>query len=545
MNLDSDAWLQASLFGLALAGTAAFGAVEPWSRPLLGILTAAVVVHAARSPWRPPVSVVILLPLAALLFIGLFAAGNATAAGGPASWFPSAVSYERARETIAQLVGFGLALLAGALAFRGASGARRAGAWLITLALALTVVAFIQRGMGNNLILGLRSYVWGNPFGPILNYNHAADILILAWPAAIVWLKNQSYAGADASERWARRVAIGCLVGLLSFGLLVTSSRGAILSLAVVSTIWAIVSWKGVARWAILALAAFAPMGLYAFNTLYHPARASFYDDSGMIRIALWKGAISLLMDRPLFGVGPGGVQTAFFPYQPASLKLVVDHVHSEWLELILEFGLVGCVLAAFLAVLAFRAIARRWEHADASARAYATPLLVGIGAVALHQCIEFSLRVPAVAFSWALALGAIWSALDRPDAVSSRQAPISLPLAIVGIFLVLEGVPTAVAGGLDAITRYSRPEIRLPGLQRALNWRDDAYLHRHMSQALLNPLIQDSAEDSLVRRRTSLDHAVAAFRREPDDHRHRISVGTALKSIGRTADADFLLGGR
>lgn len=76
------------------------------------------------------------------------------------------------------------------------------------------------------------------------------------------------------------------------------------------------------------------------FATISRSGQASEIE-SGTGRTAIWKEAIELIGERPLFGWGYGAA-TYVLTQRAAAIGEVVDHAHNAWLQVTLSVGLVG-----------------------------------------------------------------------------------------------------------------------------------------------------------------------------------------------------------
>lgn len=530
---------QIALFILAALAVTAFGAVEPWSRPLLGIGAAMLAVSMVKFDRPRDVPWTLIAPCLIAVALGGLAVCSSADALGPSSLLPRAISVSRAREAIAQIVILILVLWCASSIYRGPEGLRRAANGLLSVAALLTLMALLQLAGGNVMLLGVRSYAWGVPFGPILNYNHAADILLLAIPIAIARSSEPPNTRLDVTEYWARRGVLVFGALFLLAGLVISSSRGASLFLALALAVWAFFRSRGYRRWVSALCTVLLPMIVLYKNSVFSPARASFLDDSSSIRLSMWRGGLSLLLDHPLFGVGPGGVLTAFEPYRPAWLKFVVDRIHSEPLELLLEYGLIGggVIFLAIFAVLS--RFYTGWAQAKDSTRAAVIPLIVGIAAVAVHQLVEFSLRIPAVSFLFTVSCGVVWGALAEPEESSrTKKPPLPWTMALACCaFAFIEGIPTSVAGAYEAIYRYNDgTPRRRETLELGLKMRPDADLHRRYAQSIE----EKDDREALIR---LLRHSADALALEPGEVRNRRAAGAVLRRLGRARDGAFLDG--
>src|SRR6185369_4792121 len=64
-----------------------------------------------------------------------------------------------------------------------------------------------------------------------------------------------------------------------------------------------------------------------------------FHDLSTRIRISMYRSSWRMFRDYPVFGIGAGALGGAFSAYREPIIELVVDHVHNDWLECLLQFG--------------------------------------------------------------------------------------------------------------------------------------------------------------------------------------------------------------
>lgn len=129
--------------------------------------------------------------------------------------------------------------------------------------------------------------------------------------------------------------------------------------------------------------------------------------------------AVRMFEDYPLVGTGGGTFYTAFTRYRGHDIEPYYDHVHNDYVQVLVETGAIGIALAG-LAVLAsllcaVLALARR---RDPLARGVAFGVVMGITSLGIHSAVDFNLQIPANAllFSVLLALGWLSLHLGRDD---------------------------------------------------------------------------------------------------------------------------------
>ena len=134
-------------------------------------------------------------------------------------------------------------------------------------------------------------------------------------------------------------------------GLVATYTRGAWIGFAAgVLTVAATVR-RG--RWLLLAgllllagAALMAPRELrHRFLTMADPEEAGVRE-----RVYMWRSGLAMWRERPVLGIGPGGVKREYPRYAlPEAVKKRTSHVHSTPLQILVERGVLG--LAAWLAI--------------------------------------------------------------------------------------------------------------------------------------------------------------------------------------------------
>ncbi len=134
------------------------------------------------------------------------------------------------------------------------------------------------------------------------------------------------------------------LIGVLA--LILTYSRGAIISLAVVFAIYGIMRDRR-----LLVAALCVGVGLILFDTTL---AARFigslhgYDSSSALRFALWDSTLTMIADHPIFGIGWGAYFKVYpeYDYFVQNPDVVIYHAHNLYLNYAAEIGVIGA--AAF-----------------------------------------------------------------------------------------------------------------------------------------------------------------------------------------------------
>jgi len=189
-------------------------------------------------------------------------------------------------------------------------------------------------------------------------YNRGIIALaILIWPI----IGNLSARGERAKAMLLfGLVLLGCLVGLSATGL------GA---LVIGSAVW-LLAWKAprltkiALGGGIMALALALPE-LLRLASAERPALAKVIKSTGIHRLEIWDYMSARILERPLTGWGLGVAKVVPIHADELATYLYADatgiYPNNQWIELWLETGLLGIVLALALVLLVLWRIRGRW----------------------------------------------------------------------------------------------------------------------------------------------------------------------------------------
>jgi O-antigen ligase len=472
---------------LIVVAPLAFGAVDRISQiALLGLLGVGMLAHppAMRplSRWGNRLAIALIV----VVLVKEFA---------PAAWFGTTPW----RLTLAQDHGLGLPWTHNpepARALDGLLGAVVAGIWflwvrtlaadrdhrlviawsLLLTAVLVTAVSFATRGLDPQAIYGWRFTPGWTGFGPFPNRNHTANFLAMGM---VLGLGCVTWAGAR--KRWFAAVGGSLLVAFTAVGLFATQSRGGLLAACFGTAVFiALALLKSRDRRAV-AVASGGVLGLGALGLVFGlPVLARFTSaDSGTVsnvmRLTIWKDAIEMWKDAPLFGHGIGTFAQLIGLYQNLQLEdRIVLHPESSWLQWLTEMGAVsvGLAMAAF-AWFSWRQIRDAFEHEGG--------FFLRIGGFAAAAVLLFHALIDVPGHRWAtvafaLAALALACPLSRRG-MRTAPAPRAawMPLAIAAFWtlpFVFNWPPWSPLALQRLITRENtRGGVQLAEVEEALRY--------------------------------------------------------------------------
>lgn len=247
------------------------------------------------------------------------------------------------------------------------------------------------------------------------------------------------------------RALLAFLVALVSFYYFILCKNragdlGVIASMLATTALYLLWRWRrGVLSGAFvrrfaLGVASFAVvMGLFlGFTEAGHEATHKFVtifnptDNPRRFRIETWKGALRLIRDNPVVGVGFGNLEVMFPKYEDAKLEQMlalsntrVDRCHNEYLEVWSEEGSIGLGLyLLLLGVILWLGVSTLLQAPDAEWFWFGVSSFSGILALLVSNNFNFALEIPPPAtYFWVLV--ALLEVIRRAQkAEIARRAP-------------------------------------------------------------------------------------------------------------------------
>lgn len=275
-----------------------------------------------------------------------------------------------------------------------------------------------------------------------------------------------------SGDRLPRLGLLGFATALLFVALLASTSRGPILSLLLAGVL--VGAWTRFRRddgvhlgiglavpvvGAVLSAAAAGPFGALA------RFRALGLDDVSLTaREEYWAASLRAFGDAPLLGAGLGSWRFAVAPHEIVPHLYAATHAHNEYVEVLVELGLLGCAFVVLLGALALSAVRRRLDVVDHDWRSsYAVGGSVVLIALAFQAIGDFHLRTPGVAIPAAITLGAVLGSLEVGEPGGKRW-PILLSSAFGLVLIAWSGVADLRAAGTRAERlNEAAPVLALP----------------------------------------------------------------------------------
>ena len=247
---------------------------------------------------------------------------------------------------------------------------------------------------------------FGKPVGLFSNANHQATLLLMSLPFAVALMDLPRWGGRYTIAIPGTRTAAGLVLTVLFLIALAFSQSVAGLGLAApalglsVLTLWVFRTSRP--RWLYklpFAAASIAiALSVFAITPLLQTFSHYMAAEKDMGRPELFTKAGTATAEYFPFGSGLGSFKQVFPLFEDHAIisRTFAPHVHNDYLEIFIEFGLGGMLLIAVflvLFILRFRSVlTSRVRSAETAAMAGVASLMVLI-----HSAVDFPLRTIAI----------------------------------------------------------------------------------------------------------------------------------------------------
>jgi O-antigen ligase len=122
-----------------------------------------------------------------------------------------------------------------------------------------------------------------------------------------------------------------------------------------------------------------------------------------------------MVRDRPVLGWGLGTFLIAYPQYRSFSTDLVVNQAHNDYVQVLVETGILGFACVAWFIVNLYRISLRNWRAHSRVATVSVLGALVGCTGILIHSLSDFNLHIPANAAMFFVLCGIASGGTERP----------------------------------------------------------------------------------------------------------------------------------
>jgi O-antigen ligase len=373
----------------------AFGAVEPWSIFALEACAILLLAVWGTRQWIHHqfdiVNNPVYLPMAAFFALAVL------------QWTTGASAYQHV--TYAHIL---LYAAYGMIAFVLTQSLRRSSqfedlAKVVTGYGAVVAVLAVLQGIAPN---GKLLWIWpsaqgGWIYGSYVNHNHYAGLMELLTPFPIVLAVTRFSDGN-------RRLIVAGIAALMAGSIFLSGSRGGMLAFCAEMIVLAVLllrsrqgNWKNALMLGGILLLVIGFLVWLGGNELTHrlvtihsEARSEI---TGGTRVAIDRDGLRMFLKRPLLGWGLGTFPVVYPQFRSFYTTFFVNQAHNDYLQLLVECGLAGFLIAIWFFVVVFRqAVSKLKNWTETPSGALTAASLLGCVGILVHSAIDFNLQIPA-----------------------------------------------------------------------------------------------------------------------------------------------------
>ncbi len=145
-------------------------------------------------------------------------------------------------------------------------------------------------------------------------------------------------------------------------------------------------------------------------------------------RTFVFQNSIDVLHDFWLTGSGAGSFYSIFPNYRDNQSWYYYDFAHNDYLQCLIEYGVIGCLFFSLIVVLCFiKAIKAQQQRHNAILKGMGFSAMMGIMSIMIHASTEFNLQIPANALLFTLlcAIGCIAHSMEQQEHSSKRSRSV------------------------------------------------------------------------------------------------------------------------
>jgi O-antigen ligase len=373
---------------------------------LLGLLMFAPLAFGTTEPWSQFVQRTVALALFAMWAVRQYLQGTIELADNPL-YLPTTVfagvamlqfvtgmtSYRYATlEQALNLIPYGVCILLAGELFTRRARLHQGIKALAIFGFAVALFAIVQDFSDTHSIYWLVKVtaISADMYGPYANHNHYAGLMEMLVPLA---------ASAAFLERGGKRALFLFASAVMALSVLFSRSRGGMLGLAVAVVFVCAVLYRNHRqhRAAFTLMAISVTVAVTALFLGNDKILQRLSDTQDKFRLAIYSDSLHMWAHRPWFGFGWGTFPTVYPGFRSFYINLFVNHAHNDYLELLVEMGIVGGVITLWFLFGVFREGFRKiLDKKDYEGSVLALGALTGVVVLLAHSVLDFNLHIPA-----------------------------------------------------------------------------------------------------------------------------------------------------
>ena len=352
---------------------------------------------------------------------------------------------------------------------------------------------FYPKGEYIKFFLGVN---FSGAFGSFVNRNSAGAFLSLSFFVSLAFLlsniieyKNEK----KEKNEYIVKISLQTILSILFlFSVIFVRSRGAMLAtfisvffLATLYSIFFTHSTKTRIRNLLITIILFIISSVCIYNNLdiiNNYTQRTTNGISEQIRINLYDGAINMLKEYPLTGVGFAAFPVAINKYLTRELTTWTQNLHNDWLELIVGIGFPFGILVILLIFYITLILILRIRNLDRGRRIFFICLCSGALTFCLASFVDFHFHICANAFLFFIILAIITTATFHKEKTKNIRikAYIKVPFICLSFAVLYFSFNNAMAWKYMVFGENLILEHKISYYEKALNYsKDPRYIQK------------------------------------------------------------------
>jgi O-antigen ligase len=383
-----------ALTALLMFAPLAFGAVEPWA--IFGLQSSSAIlfsiwilrqVRAERLSirWNP-----VFLPMCTFAALALV------------QLLPGISAYRHATaSTLLLYLSYGIICFLLTQLLERTTHLRQLATAFVVYGTGMAIFAVLQSLSSSGKLYWVRTPRFGGwVYGPYVNHNHYAGLIEMLTPIPLVFAFSRYGHGR---KKWMAAAA----AAFMGASIFLSGSRGGMAAFAIQIAIFFVFLFRErtknrvvllMGAFLLIALASIAWIGgsdvssrISTLADYKHP------DLNADIRLKIARDAVRMISARPALGWGLGTFADVYPQFRSFYTNSLVNEAHNDYLQTLIETGILGFAIGMWLIVTAIRGALRKTKNWASDVNGIlALAALLGICGIFVHSLVDFNLEIPA-----------------------------------------------------------------------------------------------------------------------------------------------------
>jgi O-antigen ligase len=299
----------------------------------------------------------------------------------------------------------------------------------------ISMFALIQKFTWTGKIFWLQETpALSGPFGPFVNYDHYGGFMNLIIPLGFAYILSPIQLD--------KKILVGFMTTIISVSLMLCRSRGAVLSF-VASLVFLILFILLARRHfdkklvikvlsALILIIVFVLLFIYWIDWGLFVGRMktigleqNFFHE----RLQIWYDSFKIVKDFTIFGIGFGNYGNVFPIYQRHFTDFFWRYTHNDYLQFLIETGLVGCaIVVTFITIFFYQTVRKIRNTHNRQLIGLIIGTLVSIITMLLHSTVDFNLHTTSNAFLFTVLVGLCYVIVSRRGELARPENNAVIP---------------------------------------------------------------------------------------------------------------------